>query len=667
MEAAWEAALQAHTASDAAQDDLWAWVIRAFDPRAPAEATERQQLQSSLASLHGWEDELGTWFLLCEALTSVSQASAQQDAMITMLQTCVEWIHTRQALIPELGLPCAEYIPAFFRQCKMVFSAALPPDILDVMQALVASRLTYDAHHVHLRDDGVHIGAHLRRLGLDTLVQSALTHTATELLQKATAQATEDALHQGAHHTSVYPMLHTLLEEQLLPSLMTMLDATCEGPSTQVVPDWWDASVSVWDAVPSVPSHDRDALYKRLDYSLAQAVGHRRVTQFFALIGTYPQSRGAMDDLVLWLEKTGDRTYLAQTFSEALHTQLLHPGVDTHAILVYYVNMVYALRLVDSTGVVLSHVLPPVQKYLRQRSDTIQAVVHALLGDDPAFELLRTELEQGGGESDMANPLGAEADEEQYTRTEFWHDPTWMPRPVDAGPEFSQMRSRDVVGLLVTIFDDHDGFLQALERHTAQLLVRTCHYDTARVQRNNAIFKRRLGESSLHHCDIMLADVAFSQALDRAYHRDNSASSMDQAVHPMIISRQFWPDMEMGTYTLPNRLAAALDTFAAYYAKAHPTKRVRWLPYLGTVDVDIELAQGRCVHARVTPLQAAVVELVAGLSDGSESTSMMITADNVATALRIDREAALAALRFWCTHGLWRELPAPASGSFELE
>lgn len=50
MEAAWEAALQAHTASDAAQDDLWAWVIRAFDPRAPAEATERQQRMCSVTN-----------------------------------------------------------------------------------------------------------------------------------------------------------------------------------------------------------------------------------------------------------------------------------------------------------------------------------------------------------------------------------------------------------------------------------------------------------------------------------------------------------------------------------------------------------------------------------------------------------------------------------------
>lgn len=636
--------------------------------------------QKALHALHACGVDVAAWFLdacadayyalCCEAMAPLvgPDASARLPAAI---RACFEWVCTRHALWTELCTPDTD-ASAFLGQCRTLLAAALRPGAMDAVRTYLAGVLqgrsapgpsTSAAPLLGPREaSAVHVVAQLRALGLDVLVHGALMQAATDVLHEAAARATK----QGAQTVATYPALQALLRDELMPALAEVLDARpahaalSAGAANAAAADVWDVSVSYAPDEGLAPA-EHASLYLRLEYSLAHAMGMQRLQQLYELVRDYPRSQAAMEDVVVWLEQTGERAELVRALAQALHARLLHPGVATHAILVYYVNIVYALRLVDSSGVVLSQVLPPVQSYLRTRKDTIEAVVHALLGDDPAFQLLRTELEQGAlGDADgPALDAEAEAADEQYTRPEYWADPTWAPRPVDAGPAYSQMRSRDVIGLLVSIFDDRDGFLQALERHTAQQLVQTIDYDTRRVHRNNAIFKRRLGASSLHPCDVMLADVAASHAFDERFHRDANASRDAQAVHPLIVSRQFWPEIDMRTYTLPRRLAELLDTCAAFYAQAHPSKRVRWLPYVGTIDVAIDMDDGRRIEARATPLQAAVAELVAGLGEAE------VTADNVAAALGLERECATAAMRFWVAHRVLRELPAPAVGVFE--
>lgn len=681
------------------------------------------EVQRAVAAMSGERQERWfAWFLdtcmtafhsVCTKALAICPASASKTtagpssaaaAFPGAIDTCFQWICSRQVLVSEIEGPGAEHMAQFLLRCKTIFSAAMPPGMHEVILAFLASTLQVkDARSITMEPVSVQVCAQLRALGLDALMQSSMTQTATQMLQQATRHAMH---HASSLEQAVYPMLQALLCEQLMPALGAILDARpdhmCEWEpaagtaTTQMptslagvpLPDAWDMSLSMArDDSKHAPDTDRESLYLRLEYSLAKAVGQHRLTQLYALVGAYPRSRAAMQDVVLWLEKTDERTELARAFLQALHERLLHPDVDTHAILVYYVNIVYALRIVDTSGVVLSRVLPPVQHYLRTRKDTIQAVVHALLGDDAAFELLRTELvhtqpaepdvPSGGGYA-VGAATAEEEEEEQYTRLEYWTDPTWAPRPVDAGPAFSHMRTRDVVGLLVSIFDDRQGFLHALEQHTAQRLVKTMDYDTSRVQRNNAIFKRRLGEQNLHHCDVMLTDVAWSQRFDTHFHAVAHGGMADH-VHPMVISRQFWPDLDTRMYTLPKRLAEALEKYADFYAAQHPAKRVKWLPHVGSVDVDIELEQGRVISVRVTPLQLAVVELVAGFStDGHRGHSgalttidtdagrRSITADNVATALGLEQGAALDVLRFWAAQGVVSELPAPATGAFEL-
>ncbi|WFD19120.1 hypothetical protein MCAP1_001342 [Malassezia caprae] len=643
MDAAWDAALDACKAHASAREAPWDVVVRAYNVHEPwaAEARLAAAPQEALHALHACGVDVAAWFLdacgdayyvlCCEAMGPLTGHEAYAQ-LPDAIRVCFEWVCTRHALWTELCAPDTD-ASAFLGQCRTLLAAALRPGAMDAVRAYLAGVLqgrsasedpsTGVGPLLGPREaSAVQVVAQLRALGLDALVQGALLQAATDVLQEAAARATR----QSAHTVATYPALQALLRDELMPALAEVLDArpahaALSASAANAAADVWDVSMSFAPEEGLAPA-EHASLYLRLEYSLAHAIGMQRLQQLYELVRDYPCSQAAMEDVVVWLEQTGERAELVRALAQALHARLLHPGVATHAILVYYVNIVYALRLVDSSGVVLSQVLPPVQSYLRTRKDTIEAVVHALLGDDPAFQLLRTELEQGALSDNPAPDADAEVADEQYTRPEYWADPTWAPRPVDAGPAYSQMRSRDVIGLLVSIFDDRDGFLQALERHTAQQLVQTIDYDTRRVHRNNAIFKRRLGASSLHPCDVMLADVAASHAFDERFHCDAEADRDAQAVHPLIVSRQFWPEIDTRTYTLPRRLAEALDTCAAFYAQAHPTKRVRWLPYIGTVDVAIDMDDGRRIEARVTPLQAAVAELVAGLGEAE------VTADN---------------------------------------
>ena len=155
----------------------------------------------------------------------------------------------------------------------------------------------------------------------------------------------------------------------------------------------------------------------------------------------------------------------------------------------------------------------------------------------------------------------------------------------------------------------------------------------------------------------MLADVAMSRALDSAFHTQENVA---EYVHPMVVSRQFWPDLDTRTWTWPTRLAQSLQQFSAFYTRQNPTKCVRWLPHLGTVDVDIELRNNECVSMRVSPLQLAVLELVT-----ENETPGVVTAEDLAQVLELQHAAlALEALRFWVAQGVLREWPS--AGSFEL-
>lgn len=51
-----------------------------------------------------------------------------------------------------------------------------------------------------------------------------------------------------------------------------------------------------------------------------------------------------------------------------------------------------------------------------------------------------------------------------------------------------------------------------------------------------------------------------------------------------------------------------MATYSQEYSAFKPDKKLRWLPQLGTVDLEIEL-KDRKIEVQVPPLEAAIIEL----------------------------------------------------------
>lgn len=159
---------------------------------------------------------------------------------------------------------------------------------------------------------------------------------------------------------------------------------------------------------------------------------------------------------------------------------------------------------------------------------------------------------------------------------------------------------------------------------------------------------------------------------------------LQSIVHPTIISRHFWPALESSDIVMPGQfqkfvifpfrsviliilyLRRLQEQYAAEFTTFKPDKRLRWLPHLGTVHLELQL-EDRTIETDVPPLEAAFMELF------SQKCTCMLTTHvcestytNDATALwsmdelitavgSIDRAAALKALLTWVDLGVLKE------------
>lgn len=98
-----------------------------------------------------------------------------------------------------------------------------------------------------------------------------------------------------------------------------------------------------------------------------------------------------------------------------------------------------------------------------------------------------------------------------------------------------------------------------------------------------------------------------------------------------------------------------------------PDKKLKWLPHLGTVQLELEL-EDRTIEVDVPPLEAAFIELFS-----EQSMSLMLndvhakclslltetwTLDELVNAVgSVDKSAAIKALSTWIDHGVLKEDP----------
>ncbi|KAN0059780.1 hypothetical protein ACQY0O_008354 [Thecaphora frezii] len=598
------------------------------------------------------------------------------------------------------------------------------------------------------QDDINRLASSAEALGLSAVILTLLTSVLhSEISRKVTASTTG----QGATEDDEVWELEEPAREKLIdwldnkvkPRFQAIVQLCAHKARPSI--DAMDVVVDDADRLIEDEFSDEGTWESRLDYHLDRTLCAVRALQLFDLIAIYPESVPALEDLRVGLERTDDKLFVARALSESLQTRLLHPGAHTRDIIQIYVHMVRALRDVDPSGVVLSRVVAPLRRYLRARKDTIPVIVSSLLGEDPDFTLLKDELEAADAESadeaensaarggrrrrrSMANrsrkrqaagPSGPDPNASASASSDSdsdldYQDPEWQPKPVDAGRGYRLSTSRDIIGMLISIFDDRAGFIGALEQSMAEQLVRIRGYKAMREYRNNMILKKRFGEKNMGRCDVMLGDVTESRRIDAGVHqraererrnyaaqtaeereRQRDSNEVLDALHPLVISRQFWPDLSTASSAasgsrrastpsvataagatgtaasavtvaaaptkLPPRFAEAMQRYQTLFQASKAMRRLEWLLHLGSVQLELAMDDGRKLQVECSPLEACVVETLASTPADAAGQKR---ADPYQLAQMVgleDAGDAVNACRAWCERGVLGEME---DGSF---
>ncbi|KAF9456260.1 hypothetical protein BDZ94DRAFT_1350312 [Collybia nuda] len=323
----------------------------------------------------------------------------------------------------------------------------------------------------------------------------------------------------------------------------------------------------------------------QFDFHMNKTLCDLRTREVFDIIIDFPDSMGALQDLIDCLQRVDQRAALVQN-----HKRLLHPGAATNSIITQYVATIKCLWIIDPPGVLLFKVADPIQRYLRDCPDTIRSIVANLIGDEEGGEII---------DENNIQPL-------QQPDVDDYSDANWEPEPMDAGPELRANKPSDILSTLVSIYDSKDLFVKELQVLLAQRLLAIDDDNVQKVEKercNIEILKLCFREAALQVCEVMLKDMTNSKRID-----GHVQSQRTSVVHPTIILQHFWPSLETSNIVMPGQFQKLQEQYAQEFAVFKPDKKLCWLPHLGTVHPELQL-EDRAIDIDVPPLEAAFIEL----------------------------------------------------------
>jgi anaphase-promoting complex subunit 2 len=419
---------------------------------------------------------------------------------------------------------------------------------------------------------------------------------------------------------------------------------------------WTEENIFSWlnilfeDADAASPAGPTLQAWKaRFRFHLQERFCELRISELFDVIKTFPDSKPALLDLRDTLERTHLHRKLVLSLREVLQQRLLHPGANTSQIIDVYVAAIKALRLLDPTGVLLESVSESVKDYLRGRHDTVRCIVGSLT-DDTSSDLFE---ELGRGE---AKPIEHDDSDDEN----FGNDSgggaggsgkrgEWMPDPVDADPNKTSKsrRSNDILSMLVQIYGSKELFVTEYRSILADKLLEKRDYDTDKEVRTLELLKLRFGESSMHHCEVMVKDIADSRRVNLTIKAEKEKQGVDkertERFSSTVVSRHFWPQFKGNEIGLHGKLEEMYDEFAKDYGTLKAPRSLEWKSQLGFVELELEIG-GVMREFVVSPVLATILlhfedQKTWGIGELSE-------------LLKLSEQATRKHLSFWVGNGL---------------
>lgn len=396
---------------------------------------------------------------------------------------------------------------------------------------------------------------------------------------------------------------------------------------------------------------------QKLCYFLYETYTRIRIDQLFNIVIDFPESKPAIDDLRICLERTNLRKHLMLSLRKRLKTRLLHPGISTPDILTTYIQAIKALRLLDPSGVLLETITEPIKVYLRGREDTVRCVVNGLLDESNTSELA-DELVKGDG---MMKP----SSDSCFLKndTESWEQ--WLPDPVDADPSELATTSKDVrrdsdiISMLVNIYGSQDLFVNEYRTLLADRLLTQLNYQTEREHRYLELLKKRFGDHQLHYCEVMIKDISDSEKINDRIQNDDDNYKKEAAAFStsaLILSAQFWPPFkEDWKLELPSLVQQQLSKYVKAFESLKGSRTLCWKSHLGNVNIDIE-TQDRKLNFNVSPIHATIILHFQDKSEWS--------LDQLSEVMHVPTTVLRRKIGYWVSQGLLLET---SRGNFTLQ
>ena len=407
--------------------------------------------------------------------------------------------------------------------------------------------------------------------------------------------------------------------------------------------------------------------------------------------------------------------HLTTTFTNAINTRILHPAASTTDILRVYISLIRAFAVLDPRGVLLDRVTRGIRRYLREREDTVRVIVKGLMGGDSSV------IKHGpGDDEDLAfSGRGMEEDDLSDLAEDLMHgnttnqavasgggdeldfdDMSWVPDPIDAGPEYRRIKGTDVVGSLISLYESKEVFVKEFQMVLAERLLECRDFEGVDEAVRNyepeiqtlELLRVRFGGGPLQACDVMLRDI---QNGARVNANVRTEEGIDVEFHAKILSHLFWPaEMEGGVavsggaggwagiggwgaaasgekkvlYKLPKEVKEMQERYERGFEKLNGKRKLEWRDALGYVRVELEL-EDRIVEVRdARPWCVAVIhafgeDAVDGGSHenhqgGAEQPRrrVMKSVKELKTELEMDETLIRRALLYWVAKGVLREL-----------
>jgi anaphase-promoting complex subunit 2 len=176
--------------------------------------------------------------------------------------------------------------------------------------------------------------------------------------------------------------------------------------------------------------------------------------------------------------------------------------------------------------------------------------------------------------------------------------------------------------MLVSIYGSTDLFVNEYRSMLAEKLSTNASYHADSEHEIFELLKIRFGEESLQSCEVMLRDLEDSKRVNNsiASYKTKSTAGATPLLVPsssvipvdcLIISEHYWPALLTDPFVHHPEAQAALTAYEQAYAVLKTPRRLKNVPQLGTVDLELEFEDGSTRVFVVNPVQASLILFLA--------------------------------------------------------